>query len=210
MRKLFLSLLVVAGLTVACEQEQISDLHFDLSNTNIKVANLEREVAELRSLVSSEISGVLKLVSELDFATQEQFAQITADLSSSVDALAAADAANLALLLQEVADTEQRLLDLITDNAEAIQAQIVAQNGVNADLEAALSNAYSSLSVAILNLQNTADGNLQTEIDQVKDAIREANEAIASNDMEIAAIDQRITDTLTRTRELISEIKNRC
>ena len=120
MRKLFLSLLVVAGLTVACEQEQISDLHFDLSNTNIRVANLEREVEELRGLVSSEIAGVLRLVSELDFSTQEQFAQITADLSSSVDALAAADAANLALLLQEVADTEQRLLDLIVDNAEAI------------------------------------------------------------------------------------------
>ena len=204
MRKLFLSLLVVAGLTVACEQEQISDLHFDLSNTNIRVANLEREVEELRGLVSSEIAGVLRLVSELDFSTQEQFAQITADLSSSVDALAAADAANLALLLQEVADTEQRLLDLIVDNAEALQAQISAQNGVNADLEAALSDAYSSLSVAILNLQNTSDGNLQTEIDQIKVAIDSANTALQ---LQIDAINTRITETLTRTRELISGLR---
>ena len=58
-----------------------------------------------------------------------------------------------------------------------------------------------------MNLQNTADGNLQTEIDQIEEAIRLANEAIASNDMEIAAIDQRITDTLTRTRDLISELR---
>ena len=160
------------------------------------MANLEREVEELRGLVSSEIAGVLRLVSELDFSTQEQFAQITADLSASVDALAAADASNLALVLQEVADTEQRLLDLITDNAEAIQAQIVAQNGVNADLEAALSNAYSSLSVAILNLQNTADGNLQTEIDQIEEAIRLANVAISSNEMAIDALESYVDEQI--------------
>ena len=196
MRKLFLSLLVVAGLTVACEQEQISDLHFDLSNTNIKVANLEREVEELKGLVSSEIAGVLRLVSELDFSTQEQFAQITADLSSSVDALADADAANLALLLQEVANTEQRLLDLIVDNAEAIQAQIVAQTGVNANLEAAIADAYASLDVAILNLKNTADGNLQTEVEQIEAAIASANTAIAANEMAIDELESTLGDRI--------------
>ena len=209
MRKLFLSLLVVAGLTVACEQEQISDLHFDLSTTKIKVDNLEREVAELRSLVSSEIAGVLKLVSNLDFSTQEQFAQITADLSASVDALAAADASNLALVLQEVADTEQRLLDLITDNAEAIQAQIVAQTGVNANLEAAIADAYSSLSVAILNLKNTSDGNLQTEIDQIEAAIASANTAIAANTQAIADLQTELLAELDSLIEAFEAFEDR-
>lgn len=215
MRKLLLTLLLVAGLA-SCERYDDTELRGDVENLQAQNSYQADEIANLRlqlqatvSLINGEVARLQALVDELDrrnLSLSDNFQAVQAQLVAAVDQLESADESNLATALAAVANAESALADALENNIEEVQEALSSLGAVDSNLLSQIDNILVALNTLRDDL-SAEDVNLQQAINDANALIEAANEAIATNAAAIAELREQIT-ALSATVDAIDFVDN--
>ena len=201
MKKLFLTLLVVAGLITACDKESAWELSQEqrIEELQMTTVDLQAQIDDLKKNINSEIGRVTQLISALRVETNDalanQFELVQEDLSDAVLKLTDAyqsysddgDSAALFQAMAWVTEAEDRLTTVLEDNIAEVKSALGSLGVANVDLESSIDQLI--IDLTNLNSQLNSDSVDLTElIEGVAQTVADANLAIAANTASISEL----------------------
>lgn len=205
--KKFLLLLTLAVAITACEKyddtelrDEVASLHAQNNHQANEISDLKIQIQALTSLVNGEVNRLQALVDELDrrnLSLADNFQAVQAQLNAAIIQLEAADETNLAAALAAVADAEAALVEALESNIDTVNEALTALGVVDANLLSRIDALVVALDTLRADL-SAEDINLQNAINDANTLIEAANDAIATNAADIAAIQTQL-NTLEET-----------
>ena len=181
MRKLFLSALVVLGLTAtSCDKETRWEQNQDERITALEnnIDDLQGQIDFIKEQLSLEAQNLYALINRVSESTSNDILILHTRITNVIQILESADADNLVIALQAVADVENELASVIENNIEEIKASLAELGVANDDLTIRIDNILTSID------QLQAD--LDAEVVDLERALADANSLIAAANVAIA------------------------